>query len=98
MASNETNRTSAQPAESSDVRQRIFEAGLEVFSATGYSGVSVREICRAAETKAPMVYYYFKNKKGLYQVILTEASNARRKQIEKAFRIKTEPLDWLRRV
>jgi AcrR family transcriptional regulator len=91
-------RAASQNAESSEVKQRIFEASLNLFSRKGYSGVSIREICRAAETTAPMVYYYFGNKKGLYQEILNEASNARRKQIEKAYKTKSEPMDWLRRV
>ena len=91
-------KPTSHSAESSEVRQRIFEAGLDLFSRKGYSGVSIREICRKAETTAPMVYYYFRNKKGLYQDILTEASNARRKLIEKAFKAKGEPMEWLRRV
>ena len=74
--------------ETSDVKQRILEASIDLFGRKGYAGVSVREICRAADTTGPMVYYYFRSKRGLYQSILTEASNARRRQIEKAVRTK----------
>jgi AcrR family transcriptional regulator len=84
--------------EASEVKQRILDASIDLFGRKGYAGVSVREICRAADTTGPMVYYYFRNKRGLYQSILTEAANARRRQIERASRSKGEPLLRLRRV
>ncbi len=101
MTSNATKvKPSVDPKalENSEVKQRILVASRELFGRKGFAGVSVREICREAETTAPMVYYYFRNKRGLYQSILTEAANARRRQIEKAFRSKGEPLDRLRLV
>ena len=46
---------------------KILEAAADLFAERGYSNVSVRDICRQAETTPPMIYYYFGSKKGLFE-------------------------------
>jgi AcrR family transcriptional regulator len=40
-----------------------------MFAEKGFANVSVRDICRETETTAPVIYYYFGNKKGLFEAV-----------------------------
>lgn len=53
-----------------EVRQKILDAATELFSQKGYDGVSIRDIASKAGITIPNIYYYFKDKKGLYQATL----------------------------
>lgn len=48
-------------------KQIIKSAALKLFSEKGYDGVSIRDIAFEADCAIPSVYYYFKNKEGLYK-------------------------------
>ncbi len=48
---------------------KVLQAASGLFSAKGYSNVSIRDICRAAGTTAPVIYYYFGSKKGLFDAV-----------------------------
>lgn len=51
-------------------RERLLEAAEELFIDRGYNHVTVRDICRAAGANVAAVNYYFRDKLGLYQVVL----------------------------
>ncbi len=55
-------------AESADgsVRQRLLEGAAELFTQKGYASTTVREIVAAAGVTKPVLYYYFRNKEGIY--------------------------------
>ena len=57
----------------SDVKERIRTAALRLFAERGFHAVSVRHICRMADTTLPMGYYYYGSKKGLHDALLEEA-------------------------
>ncbi|QOX77556.1 TetR/AcrR family transcriptional regulator [Trichlorobacter lovleyi] len=63
---------STQPVSdtSGNVRQRLLDAALQLFSSKGYAATSVRELVEAAGVTKPVLYYYFKNKEGLYLALL----------------------------
>jgi len=50
--------------------EKILEAAAKLFSVTGFSNVSIRDICEEVHTTAPMIYYYFGNKKGLFYAVI----------------------------
>ena len=50
--------------------ERILEAAAKLFSVKGFSNVSIRDICEEVHTTAPMIYYYFGNKKGLFYAVI----------------------------
>jgi AcrR family transcriptional regulator len=75
-----------------EVKERIRSAALTLFGRKGYAAAGVRDICRAAETTAPMVYYYYGSKHGLYQAILAESIQAQRVQMDRAVRQEGDPL------
>ena len=47
--------------------ERILREATRLFAGRGYSNVSIRDLCRETETTAPMIYYYFGSKKGLFE-------------------------------
>jgi TetR/AcrR family transcriptional regulator len=59
---NMNNETAIQP----DARERLLLAAQIQFTERGYASTSVRELCEAAGVTKPVLYYYFKNKEGLY--------------------------------
>ena len=55
------------------VRQRLLEAATRLFAEKGYAATSVSEIVGEAGVTKPILYYYFKNKEGIYLEIVQEA-------------------------
>ena len=48
---------------------KILDVASRLFAERGFANVSVRDICRGTGTTAPMIYYYFGNKKGLFDAV-----------------------------
>src|SRR5262245_15696503 len=58
--------------ESADlVRKQLVETARELFVQRGFGEVSVREIARAAGVTPAMIGYYFGDKQGLYEAMLS---------------------------
>ncbi len=57
-----------------EVRKKILDASLELFASKGYEGTSIRDIADKAGVTLPNIYYYFKDKEGLYQAVLKETT------------------------
>lgn len=53
-------------------KDRIAARALSLFSARGYDGVGVRELCEAAGITKPSLYHHFGSKEGLLSAILKE--------------------------
>jgi AcrR family transcriptional regulator len=49
--------------------ERILQVASRMFTERGFANVSVRDICRETGTTAPVIYYYFGNKKGLFEAV-----------------------------
>ena len=47
-------------------RNRLLASATELFTRKGYAGTTVREIVAAAGVTQPVLYYYFRNKEGIY--------------------------------
>ncbi len=54
------------------VKQKIFQATLELFNKHGYEAVSIRKIARRAGCSPATIYNYYRSKDALYLDILTE--------------------------
>ena len=61
-----------------DVRERLLIAAVRLFARKGYAATSVREIVEAAGVTKPVLYYYFRNKEGVFQAMMQEAVVAHR--------------------
>jgi TetR/AcrR family transcriptional regulator len=55
-----------------DNRAEVLRCALRLFSARGYDAVGVQEIVEAAGVTKPTLYHYFKSKRGLLDVLLSE--------------------------
>ena len=58
-----------------DARQRLLNAAITLFTTRGYGLTTVREIVEAAEVTKPVLYYYFRNKEGIYLEICKEVES-----------------------
>jgi AcrR family transcriptional regulator len=63
-----------------DTRQRLLDAGGEVFAQRGFRQATVREICRKANANIAAVNYHFRDKDGLYAAVLREAQREAREK------------------
>ncbi len=53
-------------------RQLIITHAIELFSQKGYASASMDELGERCGLNKAMVFYYFKNKKGLYEAVMRE--------------------------
>lgn len=54
------------------VRTRLLTGATELFTRKGYAATTVREIVASAGVTKPVLYYYFRNKEGIYFELLRE--------------------------
>ena len=54
------------------VKDRLLTSGAILFAEKGFGGVSVREICKHANTSMSMIHHYFENKDGLLKAIVEQ--------------------------
>jgi TetR/AcrR family transcriptional regulator len=54
-------------------RERLLTAATELFSRKGYSATTTREIVTTAGVTKPVLYYYFRNKEGIYLELMRGA-------------------------
>ncbi len=48
---------------------KILQVASKMFAEKGFANVSVRDLCRETGTTAPVIYYYFGSKKGLFNAV-----------------------------
>ena len=53
-----------------DLRVRIKEVAVDLFNRNGYYGTTIRNIAKEVKCSLPMIYYYFNNKKELFDEII----------------------------
>ncbi|MFT6875867.1 MAG: AcrR family transcriptional regulator [Granulosicoccus sp.] len=57
-------------------KDRLLHSGAVLFGQNGYAGVSVREICKHADTSMNMIHHYFESKEGLLKAIINQFSDS----------------------
>jgi AcrR family transcriptional regulator len=62
-----------EPRKSDAPDQRILKCALNEFSAYGYAGARMDRIAKKATISKRMLFYYFKSKAHLFEVVLSEA-------------------------
>lgn len=51
-------------------RNAILQAARNLFTSRGFASTTVREICREAGVTAPVLYYHFGSKEGLFEAVV----------------------------
>lgn len=62
--------TSPKQDRGGDARQKLIDAGLKIYSETGYEGATTRKLASAAGVNIATIPYYFGNKEGLYLAVI----------------------------
>jgi AcrR family transcriptional regulator len=66
-------RAPGRPNDPAKTREDILKVATSEFAKKGLSGARIDEIAALTRTSKRMIYYYFKNKQGLYLAVLEEA-------------------------
>ena len=75
-------------------REELIAAAAKIFSARGYGGASLREICAAAGILAGSMYHHFRSKEDLFVSVHAEGFRHLNEVVDRALDGKTEP--WVR--
>lgn len=68
-----TSKAGRPPAERDlAVRHQLLAAARSLFAKHGFDAVSTRALAEAAQVNPAMINYYFENKQGLYEAMLTD--------------------------
>jgi AcrR family transcriptional regulator len=91
-------KPATRPQDPEGVRRNILEVASRAFAEHGYSGARVDEIAARTDTSKRMIYYYFKDKEGLFVAAL-EAAYATMRQVERELNLTgLGPAEALRRL
>ena len=77
-------------------RERLLAAAAKLFAAKGYAGASVRDILRAAKVTAPVLYYHFGSKEGLFLGLVRDGLAAAEAEMAKALAAASTPAEKVR--
>ena len=61
-----------QKRDAEATKARIIKEAITLFSKNGFDATTVDEIAKASEVNKALIYYYFKNKAGLYEEIMSK--------------------------
>ena len=65
--------TDMKKPEGQKAKALLIKVATNLFAEKGYASTSVREIVERAGVTKPVLYYYFKNKEGIFNAALDEA-------------------------
>src|SRR5579863_8071900 len=80
---------------STSIAEGILQAAVRLFARKGAEATSTREIVEAAGVTKPMLYYYFKNKEGLCEAVLTRFLSQFHSRLRAVAEESREPRDHL---
>jgi len=73
--------------------EELIQVAIELFSAHGYAGTSIRDIANATGHSVSNVYHYFKNKEELWLAILEHSSSGIPEQLRSAVQGSGKPIE-----
>jgi AcrR family transcriptional regulator len=68
-------------ASDGEIRKRIVHAAADEFARAGYDGARIERVAQAAGCNRSLVYFYFRDKAGLFEAALDEAAEHREEQM-----------------
>jgi AcrR family transcriptional regulator len=76
-------------------KARIINEARELFSKKGFDATTIDDIATASDVNKALIYYYFKNKSGLYSDVMSGLFDAIYKEVTDAEKICTSSIDEL---
>ena len=61
-----------QKRDAEATKARIIEEAIMLFSKNGFDATTVDEIAKESDVNKALIYYYFKNKAGLYEEVMSQ--------------------------
>ena len=77
-------------------RERLLVAATRLFAAKGYAAASVRDILKAAKVTAPVLYYHFGSKEGLFVGLVRDGVAALDEEVAKSLAAAASPTERVR--
>jgi AcrR family transcriptional regulator len=77
--------------EKSESLENILNVAGKSFAESGYHGVSLQEIAEDAGVSKSLIFYYFKDKKSLYETLVKKSVELILLNLKKALRLKKDP-------
>jgi len=77
--------TKSQDGQDNETRIRVLKAAARLFAEHGFDHVSVRDICREADSNVASVNYHFGDKLGLYRELIASVAEGMNQAKAKAF-------------
>ncbi|MGD2124807.1 MAG: TetR/AcrR family transcriptional regulator [Desulfobacteraceae bacterium] len=75
------------------MKDQIINVAIDLFSARGFNGTSIRDISAATGMSISNIYHYFVNKEGLLLAILQRSSRRLLDELRQVCGMDLEPLD-----
>ncbi len=72
-------------------KAEILKKTIPLFAASGYNGVTMRQIAQAVGIKAASLYHYFPNKQSLYIAALAQAFSEHADFMRESFTLPVDP-------
>lgn len=72
--------TSTTESSNANTRERLMDAAGELFAASGFRDVTVRQICQKAQANIAAVNYHFRDKESLYREVVLSAYRSARER------------------
>lgn len=76
-------------------KAKIIENSMMLFSKNGFDATTVDEIANVSDVNKALIYYYFKNKSGLYEVVMNKVLFAIYTKVIEANKVCQSPIDEL---
>ena len=73
----------------------IISSAIELFSKKGYASTSMDELAKLCRLNKAMVFYYFKNKKGLYEAVMSQVLEEIQQTVIEENKKYTKPIEEL---
>jgi AcrR family transcriptional regulator len=78
-----------------DTREKLLSIAIELFSASGYKGTSIRDIACVMGMSISTIYHYFGSKEALFTAILDEAGARLINSLQEVAALDMDPLERL---
>lgn len=79
-----------------DVKRRIINAAENLFANKGFDATTISDITKDADIARALIYYYFKDKQGLYESIIQDGNDCISQFAQEAVDTDGSSLDKLR--